>query len=502
MNTFRSFTSLTAAVAAAALLSACGSQVRNPVTGQKERTVMSESAEIAEGRKAHAEILKEMPPLANPAIQAYVNDLGQRLAKQSHKADITWTFTVIDSPDVNAFALPGGFVYVTRGIMAHMDSEADLAGVIGHEIGHVTARHGAQRATRQQNAALGAVAAGILGMVLDSKGYGQLGQAASQVGQQAAAGYVAKYSREQELQADGLGAEYLVRANFDPRNMVDVIGVLKNQERFAQDQARAEGRPVPEGNSWLASHPSNDQRLDAITKLAAQYKADRAYVDEGRDRFLRLMNGVRYGESPDQGLTRGNQFYHPTLNFAMTAPAGWRFINEADQLIVVNGRGDAALVMQVAPEKAGRTHDEVLRNYVKPDSGRADRFNLNGLNASKFVGTRAVQGGRQPVDITLVTGPTGLIYILNAAGKDAQTVALNRNGLSQAEQSFRPMTAADTQAAKPWTIGLAAYPRGGFAELARSSPVPNGEQHLRLINGYYAGGEPKPGMLVKVVRQD
>ena len=135
----------------AALLAGCAT-VTNPVTGQQERTVMDERSEIAEGRKAHEEVLQEYGVYANPRLQAYVNELGQRLAKQSHRKNLEWHFTVLDSPEINAFALPGGYVYVTRGLMAHMESEADLAGVIGHEIGHVTARHGAQRATRQQTA--------------------------------------------------------------------------------------------------------------------------------------------------------------------------------------------------------------------------------------------------------------------------------------------------------------------------------------------------------------
>ncbi len=155
---------------AASLLAACGTQVVNPVTGRTERTVMDEQTEITEGAKAHQEVLQEYGAYADPKLQAYVDDLGQRLAKQSHRANLKWTFTVLDSPEVNAFALPGGYVYVTRGIMAYLDSEAELAGVMGHEIGHVTARHGAQRATRQQTAGVGVLAATVLGAVLEVGG--------------------------------------------------------------------------------------------------------------------------------------------------------------------------------------------------------------------------------------------------------------------------------------------------------------------------------------------
>ncbi|TAF82732.1 MAG: peptidase, partial [Curvibacter sp.] len=218
------------ALVSSALLVACGTNVVNPVTGQTERSAMSEEAELAEGAKGHQQVLQEYGVVKNPELQAYVNALGQKLAAQSHRTQLQWRFTVLDSPEINAFALPGGYVYVTRGIMAYMESEADLAGVIGHEIGHVTARHGAQRATSQQNAGLGVFAASVLGAVAEAYGVTGAGQLAGQVSQNVAAGYIASYGREQELQADGLGAEYLYRTRYDPRNMIDVIKVLKNQE--------------------------------------------------------------------------------------------------------------------------------------------------------------------------------------------------------------------------------------------------------------------------------
>ena len=239
---------------AAALLAGCAtSTVTNPVSGRAERTVMDERTEIAEGQKAHQQVLAEYGALDNPRLQAYVNGLGQRLAGASHRSGLEWHFTVLDSPEVNAFALPGGYVYVTRGILAFMDSEADLAGVIGHEIGHVTARHGAQRATRQQNAGLGVLAATVLGLGLEGLlGVRGAAEAVSQVSQGVAAGLIASYSRDQELQADQLGAEYLARSRFNPKNMVDVIGLLKDQERFAADSARADGRTAPSGANWLS----------------------------------------------------------------------------------------------------------------------------------------------------------------------------------------------------------------------------------------------------------
>jgi predicted Zn-dependent protease len=482
-------------------LSGCGSVVVNPVSGQAERTVMDEDAEVAAGRKAHQEVLQDYGAYPNAELQAYVNTLGQRLAAQSHRSHLKWVFTVLDSPEINAFALPGGYVYVTRGIMAYMESEADLAGVLGHEIGHVTARHGAQRATTQQNASLGVFAANVLGAYLESQGVAGAGRTANQVSQTVAAGYIASYGREQELQADGLGAEYLYRNRFDPRNMVNVIRVLKDQERFAADLAKAEGRPPPGSGGWLASHPSNDQRLEIMSQLSAQYRNSPAdYADPGRERYLKAIAGMDFGESAAQGLTRGRNFYHPGLGFAMTAPVGWRIDNGTDQLRLINTAADAALVVRTVPPQAGNTHADVIRNIFKPSQGRSEATQLNGLSATRFTGLRQnAQGQMQSVEATVVTGPGGRVYLMQPLAKDARTLQAARSGLREAEGTFRTLSAADRAAAKPWVVRTVPLPQGGFAALAKGSPLAQAEQQLRLINGVYSGGELRPGQLVKVV---
>ena len=483
---------------ASAGLLACSS-VENPVTGRTERTVMDERSEIAEGAKAHQQVLADYGEYKDPRVQAYVNDIGQRLAKSSHRANLQWHFTVVDSPEINAFALPGGYVYVTRGIMAYMDSEADLAGVMGHEIGHVTARHSAQRATRSQTAGLGVLAATVLGAVLESRGLGGAGDLASTLSQNVAAGYIASYSRDQELQADQLGAEYLARSNYNPQNMVDVIQVLRNQERFDADLARAEGKSPQQRSHWLASHPSNDARLQQMSQIATQYKA--SYGDDGRARYLQAINGMPFGDSREQGVVRGRNFYHEPLGIALTAPAGWKVQNSADSLAFVNPEGNAGLIVQGVPASAGDNHEAILRNALKADAGRTERTTINGMAATHFVGThRNSQGQSQPLEATVVSGPQGRHYLFVYAARDAQALQRSHRGMQEAEASFRALTTADRAAAQPWVLRTVPYPRGGFAELARRSPLPaNAEQHLRLLNGVYAGGEPQVGQLVKVV---
>ena len=483
---------------AAALFAGCAT-VTNPVTGERELTVMDERSEIAEGRKAHEEVLQDYGVYANPRLQAYVNDLGQRLAKQSHRKNLEWHFTVLDSPEVNAFALPGGYVYVTRGLMAYMESEADLAGVIGHEIGHVSARHGAQRATRQQTAGLGVLAATVIGALLEVKGVSGATDVASTLSQGVAAGYIASYSRDQETQADKLGAEYLARNNFDPKNMIDVIRVLKSQEQYAADAARAEGRTPPAGAGWLASHPSNDKRLQDIAQFAAQYKGK--YGDDGRARYLQAIAGMTFGESREQGVTRGRNFYHEPLGIALAAPQGWRVQNSHEAVALVNAAGDAGLVVQVVPPKAGGTHEEIIRNVFRLEQGRTERLALGGFPATHFAGiARNRQGQAQAVEATVATGPANRHFLLFYGARDAQALQRARAQLREAEASFRALTPADAAAARPWTLKTVPYPRGGFVQFARQSPlIGNAEAQLRLLNGLYAGGEPPPGQPVKVV---
>lgn len=487
---------------AVVLLAGCGTRVVNPVTGRAEMSAMDEATELAEGKKSHQQVLAEYGVLDNPKLQAYVDNLGQKLAAQSHRANLQWTFTVLDSPEINAFALPGGYVYVTRGIMAYLDSEADLAGVIGHEIGHVTARHGAQRATSQQNAGLGVLAATVLGVVVEgATGVRGAAQAASQIGQGVAAGRLASYSRDQETQADELGAEYLSRTRYNPRNMVDVILVLKNQERFVADQAKAEGRAVAAGGNWLASHPSNDKRLADIQQVAAKYSG--TYGDDGKARYLQAIEGMPFGDSAAQGLVRGRNFYHQDLGIALTAPQGWKLQNAAEAITLVNPAGDAGLIVRLLPPKAGNTHEEIVRNVVKPIDGRFDKRNLNGLSASHFTGSRRnEQGASQGVQVSVVTGPGNRNYLLLYASQDAAALQRVQAQMQEAESSFRALTAADRTAAKPWVVHTVAFPRGGFAELAAASPLAaQAQAYLKLLNGVYGGGpDPAFGSPVKVVR--
>lgn len=322
---------------------------------------------------------------------------------------------------------------------------------------------------------------------------------ASEASQGIAAGYVASYSRDQESQADRLGAEYLARVNVDPKNMIDVIGVLKSQEQYAEDSARAEGRTPQPRATWLASHPSNDKRLEDIKLVAGQYQG--SYGDDGRTRYLQAISGLSFGESREQGVTRGRHFYHEPLGIALTAPEGWKIQNRPDAISLINPAADAGLIVSVAPQKAGDSHEEIIRNVFQPEQGRAAKLSLGSFPATHFNGRRKNrQGQSQAIEATVVSGPKQTTYLLLYGAKDEAALQRARPRIQEAEASFRPLSQADLSAARAWTVRTVPYPRGGFAQLARQSPLSgNAEPQLRLINGYYSGGQPQPGQLIKVI---
>jgi predicted Zn-dependent protease len=280
-----------------------------------------------------------------------------------------------------------------------------------------------------------------------------------------------------------------------------VIGVLRDQERYAADTAQAEGRAVQAGGNWLSSHPSNDKRLADIRKTAAGYKG--SYQDDGRARYLQAIDGIVFGESRAQGVTRGRFFLHEDLEIALTAPQGWRVQNDVEAITIVNGSGDAALVVRLVPADAGASHDDIIRKLVKPVDGRVERRTLNTLAATHFVGTvRDEQGRSSGVRLTIVTGPAQRSYLLQYAAKDGAALQRAIGGLLEAESSFRRLAPAEKLAARPWVLRTTAYPRGGWDELARQSPLAVGaERQLRLLNGYYGDkAEPRAGQAVKVIR--
>ena len=302
----------------------------NPVTGKQNFTLMTEAEEIRKGEKAAAEVPATYGIYDElPALQDYVNEIGQKLAKNSHRPQLNYHFTVVDSPQVNAFALPGGYIYVTRGILAYLNSEAELAAVLAHELGHVTARH----SVRQYSAATAANVAATVGGIVAGIFVPQLGGTAAQ-GVQSLLGLTGNvllsgYGRSHELEADRLGAEYLARSGYDPQAMIKVIRVLKNQELFDIAAAQDEGREPRRYHGLFSTHPDNDTRLQEVVGEAQQY-AQPVPVDDRRAEFLRRTAGMAFGDGVNQGIVRRNTFDHREMGFTTVVSSRLAYTEQAE----------------------------------------------------------------------------------------------------------------------------------------------------------------------------
>lgn len=472
------------AIAGTLLLTHCA---KNPVTGSKDFVLMSEQQEIQMGAQAHKDVMQEYGLVENPELQAYVTRVGKGLAAKSHRPNLDWHFTVVDSPEVNAFALPGGYIYITRGIMSYLNSEAELAGVLGHEIGHVTARHG----VRQQSAATAAGLGAILGSILVP---GMDNQAGATLLQQLSQSLVAGYGRDHELESDRLGAEYLAKTAYNPQAMVEVIGVLKNQELYDIELAKKEGREPRRYHGVFDTHPSNDTRLKQVVGEANKYKV--ANPREGREEFIRAMNGVYFGDSPDQGVIRSNALLHEKLGITVQFPQGWRVQNQPDRVVAINTQGTALVELKPGPKNAQPM--DTLQKGLKLDQGaRYESGNVNGNPAAFAAG--AQQG--KPVLVAAINF-NNTQYLLAGMAKDGTTYNQNRTALKDSINSFRSISQQERQLAKPHVIRvIQAQPGMTMASLAAQSPLGwSAESQLRLMNDLYPAGEPRPGQLIKIVQ--
>ena len=317
---------------AASFTSGCAT---NPVSGTPDLVFMTEAKEIQLGDSYDSKVRSQYGIYPDPALQAYVQGIGQKLAAQSHRPHLKYHFTVLDSPEVNAFALPGGHIYITRGILAYLNSEAELAAVLGHEIGHVTARHG----VRQHSAA---TATGVVGAILGAATGIQATQDLFSVFGNA---MLSGYGREHELESDRLGAEYLARTGYDPQAMIKVVGVLKNQEEFEKKRAAAEKRQPRIYHGVFASHPSADQRLQEVVAQADKFKT-LAAPGIKREDYLKRLDKLAYGDGAKEGIRRGRMFYHRDLNMALAFPEGWHVENSPYAIVSWTPQKEALVMVK------------------------------------------------------------------------------------------------------------------------------------------------------------
>jgi len=453
------------------LLAGCAT---NPATGRSDLVFMSEQQELGLGAQAHEEILKRYRVYDDAALQAYVNSIGQSLAARSHRPQLNYRFTVLDSTEINAFALPGGYVYITRGLLAYLNSEAELAAVLGHEIGHVTARHSVRQQSSAQAASVGT---GLLAVLVPQLGYAGLNQTLNLLGTALLRGY----GREMELEADGLGAEYLARTGYDPNAMIAVIGTLKNQELFDRELAAAEGREPRAYHGLFATHPSNDQRLSEAVAHAQQFQS--AGGELRREPFLDRLDGLVIGENPQEGIIRGKRYYHADLGFTLDLPDGWAVENLPDRLVLSAPQSAAQIQLTATKLKAGQTVGSLVHGMGLASFADEQPLSVNGLSALTGVTQIAVSGQTVPARLVAI-GHAGQAFLVTGAARNAQTFAQVEPVVLATARSFRPLGAEDKK--KVSANRLRVVPRKGavsWSALAASSPLRKlPEAQLRLLN--------------------
>jgi predicted Zn-dependent protease len=336
----------------------------NPVTGQRQFVLISEAQEIEMGRQVAAEAAAAMGLVDDAALQAYVRELGLRLARTSERPELPWSFQVVDDPTPNAFAAPGGFIFVTRGLLAMMRNEAELVSVLGHEIGHVTARHSVDMMSRAQLAQIALGVGSILSPTVAR--FGDLLGGGMQL-------LFLSYGRDAERQADDLGFRYMLEHNYDARQMVNVFAALQRSGELAG------ASPVP---SWLASHPNPAERIERIQAALATLGQDDALARTrvGTDDYMARINGLVFGDNPRNGFFRGQQFLHPDLRFRMDFPAQWRTQNMSQAVMAVSQQQDAVMQLTLAQ---GSEQEAANRFFGQQGIAAAQvvRQNINGLPA-------------------------------------------------------------------------------------------------------------------------
>ncbi|MBV9772770.1 MAG: M48 family metalloprotease, partial [Gemmatimonadetes bacterium] len=419
------------ATLAAASLGACAT---NPVTGRPQLALVSEAQEIEMGRQGAQEAQQSIGLVEDQALQDYVQRVGARLAARSERPGLPWTFRVVDDPSPNAFALPGGFVFVTRGLMDVMGSEAQLATVVGHEIGHVTARHSVTQISRAQLAQLGL---GIGSVFVP---------AVQQLGNLAGTGLnllFLHYSRDAENQADDLGFRYALAENYDVRQMPQVFASLQRVGELEQQSS------LP---SWLESHPDPQSRIVRTQQRIAALNRPLEGTTVARDEYLRRVDGLVYGENPRNGYFQGSTFLHPELRFRLVFPQGWKTQNLPQAVVAVSPQQDAVIQLTLAPQGNADVAAQQFFSQQGLQAGQVSRETVNGLPAvAGYFQGQTQQGVVQGVAAFVSYG--GRTYQI-VSYAPAQRFGAYQGVFQQSLGTFGPLTDPQALAVRPNVVRL------------------------------------------------
>jgi len=451
----------------------------NPATGRREFMLVTESQEIQMGLDADPQITASYGLVDDPELQEYVMNLGLSLAEVSERPQLPWSFKVVDDPIVNAFALPGGFIYVTRGILAHFDSEAELAGVLGHEVGHVTARHGASQMSRQQIQQVGVG----LGMVVSEgfRRYGGIAVAGLQI-------MNLSYSRADESQSDRLGLRYISRVGYDADAMIGVFQML----------AAAGGGGAGRLPEWQSSHPYPENREADMRAVIAETGVSRDGLIN-RDVYLDMIEGIVYGQDPRQGYFEGERFFHPDLAFELTFPTGWQTINQKTIVAAVSPDEDAVVMLAVVDD--GVDPDAELRDFLRGDGltgGSISTSESGGVTIARADFTAVSQDGTLEGEVAFMRYGN-LTYRLLGYSTPAQWGAHART-VGRTITSFAPVTDRSVLDVQPQRLAITRLSEAmSLNSFIQRFPQPVSIDDLTRLNGVTSGEVLSAGTRIKTI---
>ena len=464
------------------ILSLSGCAV-NPVTGKQDFVVLSEEQEIQMGREYNAQILRQYQIYEDEKIQNYVQSIGESLAKKSHRPNLIYRFTVLDSPEINAFALPGGYIYINRGLMAYMSSEEELAAVLGHEIGHVTARHSVRQYSQAQ-------LMGVLSAAIEINS----GRTAGDLANLASGALLSGYGREMELEADDLGAQYIYQDGYSPQGMYDVLAVLKDQEIYSKKVAKQRGIEPRNYHGVFASHPSNDKRLQEILDNVSQNFVKG--TNKSKSNYLAMIEGMVFGDSQQAGVTRGNEFFHGPLNLYLSSPENWEIINNANSLVFKAPFGEATLQVTLEDLNFVESPEEYLKRFVRNTTDE-EVLMIDGL--SGFT-AKTYRSGRTTRMAVIFKDDKAYQFIAYLKDRDGDFSSYDLKFMNIIK-SIRSLTKRELKYSQPLRIKTHKVRQGEtYESIASTSSITlNPEDQLRLLNGDYPDKELTVGRVIKIV---
>jgi predicted Zn-dependent protease len=474
-------------ITALLVLSACAV---NPVTGKKQIALMSEQQEIALGAESDPQIITQFGLYDHPGMQKFIDEHGQSMARISHRPELKFHFRILDSPVVNAFAVPGGYVYFTRGIMAHFNNEAQFAGVLGHEIGHITARHSVEQYTKQTLAQVL-----FIGGLLVSK---ELRTFANEA--QTAMGLLfLKYSRDNESQSDELGVEYSTRIGYDAAEMA---GFFKTLKALSAES----GSEIP---TFLSTHPDPADRYENVKKLAvaAQAKYPAPSFKINRDSYLAMVDGVVYGEDPRQGYVEASVFYHPDLKFLFPVPANWKLVNSPAQVQMAPENGKALIMFTLVEGNSLQAAASNTASQLKLTVTASRQITVNGLQALEVLSEQVTQDPSTGQQSRIVVKSVyiqygGHIYVFHGVSTPLDFSSFI-SSFDKTMFGFKELKDPAKINVTPEKIMVVAVKQSGTLSQALQSynMASNRHKELAIVNGMELADPVTAGAKIKIIRK-